>query len=135
MVEDTFAREDEPTVNTPVDDEKVNVADDVAPPPSMPKRTCVSMPLVKLPQPVQLVTVNVPIVELGVRNSDDDATPVTVREAICKFPVPVAFVKFNPTSVVMPPIVRLPANVELPFGKLIPPLGSSCNTLFALVPA
>lgn len=32
-----------------------------------------------------------------------------------------------------PLMIKLPANVELPFGKLIPPLGSSFKTLFALV--
>ena len=61
--------------------------------------------------------------------------PVTVSVATCKLPVPVAFVKFTPEKVETPETVRAPAKVELPFGRLMPPLGLSCNTLFALVPA
>ena len=36
FVEETFARDDEPTVKTPVELEKVKPMEDVAPPPSMP---------------------------------------------------------------------------------------------------
>src|SRR3989344_4715281 len=57
------------------------------------------------------------------------------------YPVDEVIVTFNeparitPEKVETPFTVRLPANVELPTGKLIPPLGSSLSTLFAAVPA
>lgn len=44
FVEETFAREDEAEVNTPVEEEIVIRADEVAPPPSFPESTCESTP-------------------------------------------------------------------------------------------
>ena len=76
FVEDTFARDELPTVKTPVDDEKVNEMEDVAPPPNIPYSTCVSTPFENPPHPIHEDTVSVPIVEDGLLNSELDATPM-----------------------------------------------------------
>ena len=44
LVEETFVRDEEPTENTPVDEEKVIRRDELAPPPRIPKRTWESTP-------------------------------------------------------------------------------------------
>mgnify|MGYP001613096929 CR=1 FL=1 len=65
------------TVKSPVELVNVKRLLDVALPPNWPNKTCVSTPVVTPPpQPVQVVTVKAPIVELGLRNSVDDTTPI-----------------------------------------------------------
>lgn len=81
----------------PITPEKKNLPEEVTTesnavevplPPKSPNIACPSAPLVNPPpgQPTQVVTVSVPIVELGERSSEDDATPV---EDIVKRLIPV----------------------------------------------
>ena len=53
LVPETLASEDDPEVNTPVEVEIVNNAEEVPLPPSMPKRTWLSTPFVN-PPPVEV---------------------------------------------------------------------------------
>ena len=48
FVDDTFVSDEDPKVRTPVEVANLNSALDVAPPPSCPKRTCVSTHAVEL---------------------------------------------------------------------------------------
>ena len=75
LVEETLVREDDPTVNCPVEVEKVIRLEEEAEPPTIPNKTWVSTPLENPPQPVQEVTVKVPMVELGLLSSVVEATP------------------------------------------------------------
>src|SRR3989344_4877564 len=74
------------------------------------------------------VTVDVPLCDKRIVL----ASMYPVDEVIVTFNEPA---RITPEKVETPFTVRLPANVELPTGKLIPPLGSSLSTLFAAVPA
>ncbi len=101
-VEETFAKEEDAvTVRRPVDDAKVKARLELAPPPKIPKSTWVSTPEEK-EEPVEVEYLlpwkskRVAIVELGLLNSDEEATPVgpivkyccPVFEAtVSKFPV------------------------------------------------
>ncbi|GEM_PF-2966143 len=77
FVEETFASEDEPTVKTPVEVEKVNKLLELALPPATPKRIWLITPLVNPPVEVEYLF---PF-------ASKMAFPVT-----CKYPDSVAFV-------------------------------------------
>ncbi len=74
-------------VKSPVVEANVRLADDVAPPPNIPKSNWESIPLLKkvseevlnllpLESKSEFATVSVPIVEEGERNSVEDANPM-----------------------------------------------------------
>ena len=87
FVEETFVIDDEPIERTPVELEKVKSADEVALPPSCPKRICESTPrerkvsdevlyLFPLKSRMLVTAMRVPIVDDGVLNSDEEARPI-----------------------------------------------------------
>ena len=86
MVPEALPIEDDEIETTPVEVEIVKSKDDVAPPPSCPKRICESTPeermkavevayLLPLKSRMLVTAVKVPIVEEGVRSSVEETTP------------------------------------------------------------
>ena len=89
-VDETLVREDEPTVNCPVEVEKVRRALELAVEAPLKNITWPATPFPLPMQPVQLVTVRASMVELGLRNSVVEATPNQlienlVAEAVCRW--------------------------------------------------